>query len=451
LCRDLEESARMAVSPFHMPRAQDISISEEGPMEDAREVVHGVACGLDVHAAVIVACLVCSGPNGGPRYEERSFGTGLAALKQLRDWLVASGCQMAGMEATGVYWMPVHGVLEGKVPLVVGNPQHMKGLRGHKTDHKDAKWIAMLVRHDLIRGSFVPPPEFRDARELTRHRRQLLQARTAIRNEVHRLLARQGITFGTVLSNVFGASGMAILEALAEGRSVVEELPKLVHRSVKVKVPMLSAALEAPLADIPRYLLMTHLQRLEAVEEDIQAIERKIAAHLEPYREKLDLLQTLPGVSLTSACIILAEIGVDMTCWPTAKHLSAWGGVAPGCRESGGKTHRAGTRKGNPYLCSVLVECAGAAVKKKVCHLGGKYRHLAAQTGSKKKALIAIARKLLVLVYKLLGQNCPYEEPKPQELTDEKRKKAVQRHLQELAKLGVQVDMLPINPKTQPA
>lgn len=244
---------------------------------------------------------------------------------------------------------------------------------------------------------------------------------------------------------------MAILEALAEGRSVVEELPKLVHRSVKVKVPMLSAALEAPLADIPRYLLMTHLQRLEAVEEDIQAIERKIAAHMEPYREKLDLLQTLPGVSLTSACIILAEIGVDMTCWPTAKHLSAWGGVAPGCRESGGKTHRAGTRKGNPYLCSVLVECAGAAVKKKVCHLGGKYRHLAAQTGSKKKALIAIARKLLVLVYKLLGQNCPYEEPKPQELTDEKRKKAVQRHLQELAKLGVQVDMLPINPKTQPA
>ena len=137
-----------------------------------------------------------------------------------------------------------------------------------------------------------------------------------MRNEIQRLLARQGITFGTVLSNVFGASGMAILEALAEGRCVLEELPKLVHRSVRVKLPMLSAALEAPLADIPRYLLMTQLQRLEAVEEDIQAIERKIAAHLEPYKEKLELLQTLPGVSLTSACIILAEIGVDMTCWP---------------------------------------------------------------------------------------------------------------------------------------
>jgi len=434
-----------------MPRAQDISIFEEGPVEDAREVVHGMACGLDVHAAVVVACLVRTGPNGGPHYEERSFGTGLTELKELRDWLVGSGCQMAGMEATGVYWMPVHGVLEGKVPLVVGNPQHMKGLRGHKTDRKDAKWIAMLVRHDLIRGSFVPPPEFRDARELTRFRRQLIQARTAMRNEVQRLLARQGITFGTLLSNVFGASGMAILEALAEGRCVLNELPKLVHRSVKVKLPMLSAALEAPLADIPRCLLMTQLQRLEAVEEDIQAIERKIVAHLEPYKEKLDLLQTIPGVSLTSACIILAEIGVDMTCWPTAKHLSAWGGVAPGCRESGGKTHRAGTRKGNPYLCSTLVECAGAAVKKKGCHLGGKYRHLAAQTGSKKKALIAIARKLLVLVHKLLGQSSPYEEPKSKDLTDEKRKKAVQRHLRELAKLGVQVDLLPENLKTQHA
>jgi len=182
-----------------------------------------------------------------------------------------------------------------------------------------------------------------------------------------------------------------------------------------------------------------------------QVIEQKIAMHLEPYRAQLELLQTIPGVSLTSACIILAEIGVDMHCWPTAKHLAAWGGVAPGCRESGGKTHRAGTRKGNPYLCSTLVECAGAAVKKKGCHLGRKYRHLAAQTGSKKKALVAIARKLLVLVYKLLGQGGSYEEPKPKDLTDEKRKRAVERHLHELAKLGVQVDLMAQKPISQHA
>lgn len=404
--------------------------NREVPVEGVMEVVHNVACGLDVHAAVVVACLVRSGPKGGPNYEERSFGTGLSELKKLREWLLASECQMVGMEATGVYWMPVHGVLEGHVAMVIGNPQHMKGLRGHKTDRKDAKWIATLVRHDLIRGSFVPRPEFRDARELTRFRRQLIQARSAVRNEVQRLLARQGITFGTVLSNVFGASGMAILEALAEGRCVLQDLPHLVHRSVRVKLPMLCAALEAPLAEIPRYLLMTQLQRLETMEEDIQSIEGKIALQLAPYKKQLDLLKTIPGVSLTSACIILAEIGIDMSCWPTPRHLSAWGGVAPGCRESGGKNHRAGVRKGNPYLCSTLVECAGAAVKKKECHFGQKYRHLSAQTGSKKKALIAIARKLLCLIYKLLSEGCEYKEPAPKTPTNEKRKKVNRRACQ---------------------
>jgi transposase len=405
------------------------------------EVVHAVACGLDVHAAVIVACLVRSGPQGGPRYEERSFGSALSELRRLRDWLMASDCQMVGMEATGVYWMPVYSALEGKIPMVVGNPQHMKGLRGNKTDRKDAKWIATLVRHDLIRASFVPPQEFREAREFTRFRKQLIQARTSIRNEIQRLLARQGITFGTVLSDVFGASGMAILEALAAGRSVLEELPGLIHRSVQKKLPMLSAALEAPLEEAARYLLALQLRRLEDVERDIQAVEQQIAKHLEPHKAKLDLLMTIPGVSLTSACIILAEIGVDMSHWPTAKHMSAWGGVAPGCRESGGKNHKAQTRKGNPHLCNILVECAGAAVNRKDCHLGRNYRHLVAQTGSKKKARMAIARRLLLIIYKLLGQGGTYEEPAPKPMSEKARANAAQRHLKELAKLGYELSV----------
>ncbi|MBL0312797.1 MAG: IS110 family transposase [Holophagaceae bacterium] len=219
---------------------------------EVAEVIQPVACGLDVHSAIIVACLVRSGPSGGPRYEERSFPTALQGLRELRDWLFASGCQAVGMEATGVYWMPVFAALEGHVQMTVGNPNHMQNLRGHKTDRKDARWIAGLVRHDLIRPSFVPKQEFRDARELTRFRRQLIQARTSMRNEVQRLLARQGVTLGTVLSNVFGTSGMAILESLAEGRSVVDELPKLIHHSVKKKLGMLTAALEAPLFPVPR-------------------------------------------------------------------------------------------------------------------------------------------------------------------------------------------------------
>ena len=254
------------------------------------------------------------------------------------------------MEATGVYWIPVYAALEGHVAMVVGNPNHMQNLRGHKTDRKDAKWIAGLIRHGLIRPSYVPKAEFRDARELTRCRRQLIDARTSIRNEVSRLLAHQGIQLKTneALSNIFGASGMAILEALAEGRSVLKELPKLLHRSVKHKVDIIGAALEAGLSDIARQLLAMHLGRLEAVEEDIQKVEGLIAVQLAPYKDKLDLLMTIPGVSYLSACVILAELGVDMSQWPTEKHLSAWGGVAPGCRESAGK-HKKAVRR-HPQL-----------------------------------------------------------------------------------------------------
>lgn len=407
------------------------------------EIVHPVACGLDVHLAVVAACLVRSGPQGGPAYEERSFPTTLRGLQELRDWLVGAGCEAVGMEATGVYWMPVYAVLEGHLSMVVGNPNHMQNLRGHKTDRKDAKWIAGLMRHGLIRPSYVPTREFREARELTRTRRQLVNVRTTMRNEVSRLLAHQGIQLRSAegLSNVFGASGMAILEALAEGRSVEKELPKLLHRSVKHKAGILEAALEAGLGEISRQLLGMHLGRLEAVEEDIQKVERMIERQLAPHRDKLELLMTIPGVSYLSACVILAELGVEMGQWPTEKHLSAWGGVAPGCRESAGKQRRAAVRKGNPYLCTTMVECAGAAVLKKDCQYRGKYRHLCARTGSKMKSRMAIARKLLVVVYHVLKTGQPYREPEAQPPTPRTRQNAIHRHLKELQKLGLDVQI----------
>jgi transposase len=410
------------------------------------DIIHPIACGLDVHSAVIAACLVRPGPQGGPHYEERSFSTNLKGLRELRDWLVGNGCQAVGMEATGVYWIPVFAALEGHVPMVVGNPNHMRNLRGHKTDRKDAKWIAGLTRHGLIRPSFVPTAEFREARELTRCRRQLINARTGIRNEVTRLLAHQGIPLGAdgLLANIFGVSGMGILEALAEGRDIQKELPKLLHRSVKPKQELLSAALEAGLGAVARKLLAIHLGRLEGAEEDLQKVETLITDQLAPYKDRLDLLMTIPGISYLSACVILAELGVDMTRWPTHRHLSAWGGVAPGCRESGGKVHRAATRKGNPFVCTTMVECAGAAVMKKDCHLAGKYRHLCARTGSKMKARVAIARKLLVIVYHVLSTLKPYEEPKPQSASKQVKQRTIQKHLRELKKLGLDVQISPI-------
>lgn len=407
------------------------------------DIVHEVACGLDVHFAEISACLARSGSKGGPRYEERRFPTTQRGLSALREWLVESGCQAVGMEATGVYWMPVYAALEHHVPLVVGNPQHMRNLRGHKTDRKDARWIAGLVRHGLIRPSFVPPPEFREARELTRFRRQLIQARSSVRNEVLRLLARQGVTLADVLSNVFGASGMAILEALVEGRSVISELPQLIHRSVKGKLGALTAALEAPLTPMARQLLTIQLQRLEALERDIEAVEGLIARQMEPHQAQIALLLKVPGISLTSACIILAEIGVDMTVWPTDKHLAAWAGVAPGSRESGGKRMSAQTRKGNVHLTTILVECAGAAVKKKDCHLGPKFQRLRARMGYK-KALMAIARKLLLIIRHIIIGEAEYQEPIPEPAREKARQRAVQKRVKDLQQLGYEVHLVPL-------
>jgi transposase len=407
------------------------------------DIINPIACGLDIHSAVVVACLVRPGPRGGPSYEERSFQTSLRGLRELRDWLLAAECQAVGMEATGVFWIPVYAVLEGHVPMVVGNPNHMANLRGHKTDRKDAKWIAGLTRHGLIRPSFVPTAEFRDARELTRSRRQFINARTGIRNEITRLLAHQGLPLGVkgLLSDIFGVSGMGILEALAEGRNVLEELPKLLYRSVKGKTEAISAALEAGLREPLRPLLAMHLARLEAVEEDIQRVERLIAEHLSPYKDRLDLLKTIPGVSQIAACVIIAELGIDMSQWPTPKHLSAWGGVAPGCRESGGKTKRARVRKGNPYVCTTLVECAGAAVKKKTCQFDRLYRHLCARTGSKMKARMAIARKLLVIIHSVLTTLKAYEEPEAKAPSARSREKSIRRHILELKKLGIEVPL----------
>lgn len=407
------------------------------------EIVHAVACGLDVHAAVVAACLVRSGPKGGPKHEERSFPTTQRGVNELREWLVAAGCQAVGMEATGVYWMPVYAALEHHVPVVVGNPQHMKNLRGQKTDRKDAKWISGLVRHGLIRASFVPPPEFRDARELTRFRRQLIQARTGIRNEILRALGRLGIPISDVLSNVFGASGMRILEALVEGRSVMEELPELIHRSVKGKLGALIAALEAPLSPVPQALLAIELERLEETEAKIAKVESLIAAQLAPHQAKIDLLMQIPGLSMTSVCIILAEVGVDMKVWPTEKQIAAWAGVAPGCRESAGKRMSAATRKGNVHLTTILMECAGAAVRKKGCHLGMKFQRLRGRLGYK-KALMAIARKLLLIIYRVLGEGVEYHEPEPTKKDTKAKQRSIQKKIKELEALGFEVQLTPL-------
>ena len=314
---------------------------------DLDEVVYAIACGLDVHFAFVAACLVTTGPKGKPKVEEREFPTNQKGLRALRDWLKAGGCEAVGMEATGVYWMPVYAALEGGFELVVGNPQHMKNARGRKTDRMDARWIAGQMRHDRIKPSFVPPPEFRDARELARARRQLIQERTSIRNGIQRLLAGARITLGDLVSNVFGVSGMNILEALAQGKCIQDELPGCLRSTLKSKLTPIAAALEAPLSEVSQYLLGVGLRRLDDQDALVEEVETKLFKHLAPYKAKVDLLLRIPGISQISAHIILAEIGVNMTAWPTEKHFSAWAGVAPeGWRNP--KDHPYSRRQGGP-------------------------------------------------------------------------------------------------------
>jgi transposase len=411
---------------------------------DLDEVVYERACGLDLHFAFMAACLVIPGPNKKPRIEERQFPTTQKGLRQLRDWLVENKCEAVGMEATGVYWMPVYAALEGTVKLVVGNPQHMKAARGQKTDRKDARWIAGQVRHNRIKASFVPPPEFRDARELARTRRQLVGNRTAIRNEIQRLLARSGITLGTIVSDVFGASGMDILDALSKGKSIKEELPKCLRTKLKSKLAPIAAALEAPLTEEPRFLLTMHLERHEYIERKIQEVEQRLYAQLSPHQKQLDLLEKIPGISKLAAAVILAEIGVDMTAWPDEGKFSTWAGVAPGCNQTGGKSKRAPVRKGNPYLCTILMECAGPAVKVANCHLKPKYHKLCAQLGSKMKARMAIAHKLALIIYRNLGTDFEYKEPTPKPLSEKTKRKILQTRVRDLERLGFKVSIEPM-------
>lgn len=401
------------------------------------EIKHDIACGLDVHFAVIAACLVRTGPKGGPCYEERSFPTTNRGLKELLAWLLQAGCKAVGMEATGVYWMPIYAALEGYLSIVVGNPTHMKNLRGHKTDRKDAKWIAGLVRHDLIRASFVPTPEFRDARKLTRMRRQLVYARTAIRNEIQRELASIGIPLADVITDVFGASGTRILEALAKGEAVLDLLSTLIHVSLRPKLARITAALESPLSGVAQFALQQGLARLKEVEGHIQEVEDRISSQMQPHRENITRLVGIPGIGMTAACVILAEIGVDMSHWPTERHLSSWAGLAPGNRESAGKRMSAGLMKGNTHLTTIMVEAANAAVKSKKCYLSKVYYRLRARMGHK-KAVVAIARKMLALIYKLLSKQANYQEPKQR--TDTKASKnKMRKHIKGLESMGFKI------------
>jgi transposase len=367
------------------------------------------SCGLDVHQATVVACLLVGAADRKPRKEVRTFGTMTADLIRLREWLRAEGCTHVGMESTGIYWMPVYTILEGEFELVVGNAMHIKQVPGRKTDVKDSEWIADLIRHGLIRRSFVPPKPLRELRDLLRYRRKLIDSQTAERNRMLKLLETANIKLATVASNVFGASGRRMLRALLDGKMTPEQMAELAKGRLRKKLRELAPALDGRVEEHHRFLLSMQLERMEELEATIKKLDERIDEMLVPYQKQHKLLIQIPGVDRIGAAVIIAELGIDMTVFPTVRHAAAWAGVCPGNNESAGKRKGQPGRKGNPHLTTALVQAAVAASRTKGTYLKEKYWRLKARRGPMRAAL-AIAHKILIAAYHMLANDADHRD-----------------------------------------
>jgi transposase len=400
-------------------------------------------CGLDVHKSKVVACLLVGELNGEVKKSIKAFSTMTGDLLRLKDWLEAEGCTHVALESTGVYWKPVFNILEGSMKVILANARHIKNVPGRKTDIKDCEWIAKLLRCGLIEESFIPPKPIRELRDLTRYRKKLVNAATAERNRVQKILEDANIKLSSVASNVFGASGEEILRALIEGKQTPEEMAQLAKRKLRDKIPELVESLKGCLSEHHRYLLEKSLKHLEFLEESIEDLEQRIDACLEPYRKEYELLQTIPGLKEQTAASLIAEIGIDMSRFPSDANLSSWAGMSPGNNESAGKRKSGRTTKGdNPLRCT-LCEAAWAASRTKDTYLSAKYHRIAARRG-KKRAIIALGHKILVIAYHVLKQDCSYLDLGA-DYFDKLHRKALETSLvRKLQSLGYYVSLEPV-------
>jgi transposase len=403
------------------------------------EVVVERSCGLDVHQSTVVACVLTGEPGRNPRKVVRTFGAMRRDLEEMRDWLKSLGVTDAVMEGTGVYWMPVYAVLEGHVEPWVVNAHHVKKVPGRKTDVSDAQWLASLLRMGLLRKSFVLAKEIRPIRDLSRYRRMLVQSETAEKNRILKLIEMMGIKLASVVSDVFGKSGMAMLRAIAAGNISVQALTQLARGRLRSKLPELALALDVLVKDHHRVMLRGQLARLDRTTAEIAQYDDYLEQVMEPYSEQLALLCSIDGIQRTAAIEIFAEVGPDLASFPDEAHLASWAGTCPGMNQSAGKRSKARRRRGNPYLQSILVECALAATKKKNSYLKDKYHRLRGRRGSM-RALFAIAHKLCRAVYRVLTTGVPYRDLGDQYLDRLHRPRIARALAQRLQALGYDQD-----------
>jgi transposase len=408
------------------------------------DIVYRCCAGLDVHKKTVVACVRRLNDRGKLHKEVRTFGTMTAALLALADWLSEHGVTHVAMESTGVYWKPVWNILEGQFQLLLVNARHIKQVPGRKTDVKDSEWIAELLQHGLLRGSFVPPAAQRELRELTRQRTQLMHQKASVANRIQKILEDANVKLASVATDVLGVSGRAMLQAIIAGEENPEVLAELARRKLRAKIPELQVALQGRVTEHHRFMLKLLLDQVTQLEELIGRVSERITAVLpESMQKAVPQLVEVPGIGERAAENIVAEIGTNMEQFPTARHLSSWVGMSPGNNESAGKRKSGRTTKGNQWLRATLVQVAWAASHTKDTYVAAQYRRLAGRRG-KKRALVAVAHTILVIIYHLLKKpGATYRDLGPNYLDGLQSKQLTTYLVRRLEGLGHRVTLEP--------
>jgi transposase len=363
--------------------------------------------GLDVHKASVEACVRRLEPNGQLHQQTRHWGTMTRDILMMADWMAAQGVTHVALESTGVYWKPIYNILESRFTVLLVNARHLKQVPGRKSDIRDCQWIAQLLQHGLLKGSFIPSRPQRELRDLTRHRTQLVEEKTRTSNRIEKVLEDANIKLGSVASEVMGVSGRAMIQALLEGEKDSAQIADLARRSLRGKIPELQKALEGHLTEHHRFLLRLLWKELTQQEALIAELEAKIQELTRCFTPQIERLDGVPGVDRRVAEVVLAELGSDMNPFPTHRHLSAWAGMCPGNEESAGKRRKRRITPGNRWLKRTLVQAAWAATHTKNSYLASQYRRMAGRRG-KKRALVAVGHSILVILYYLLKEGRHY-------------------------------------------
>ena len=399
------------------------------------EVVYERCCGLDVHKKSVLACVIT--PEG---QEIRRFGTMTKDLLMLADWLAERKVTHVAMESTGVYWKPVFNVLEDDFELVVANAHHIKVVPGRKTDVKDAEWIADLLRHGLIRGSFIPDRAQRELRELLRYRRRVIQQRTQVVNRIQKVLEGGNVKLSSVASDVVGVSGRAMLEAMVAGEEDPKALAALAKGKLRDKRDALEEALRGLMGSHQRLMLQSQLRHLDFLDQEIARLDEEVSTRTSPFRDIVNRLDEIPGIGPRSAEQILGEIGTDMSRFPTAAHLASWARLCPGNNESAGKHKSGRSGKGNPWLGSTLIEAAQAAARTKDKYLAAQYHRIAPRRG-RNRATKAVAHSIIVSIHHMLSNHTSYQELGANYFDNRDHLATVRRSVRRIERLGYTVTL----------